>query len=107
MDIRYFFIKDRVESKEIHIAHCPTDQMIADYFTKPLQGHLFRRMRDYIMNIDPSDKYHSGHRSVLSVNNGGAVEMDHGSTNENSNAVTDCFDAAEGNGSHSWSFTKD
>jgi hypothetical protein len=41
------------------------------------------------------------------VNNGGAVEMDHGSTNENSNAVTDCFDAAEGNGSHSWSFTKD
>jgi hypothetical protein len=59
------------------------------------------------MNIDPSDKYHSGHRSVLSVNNGGAVEMDHGSTNENSNAVTDCFDAAEGNGSHSWSFTKD
>ena len=30
--------------------------MVADYFTKPLQGSLFRKFRDLIMNIDP-DKY--------------------------------------------------
>ena len=27
--------------------------MIADYFTKPLQGTLFRKFRDFIMNVDP------------------------------------------------------
>jgi hypothetical protein len=43
--------------------------MIADYFTKPLQGILFYKLRDYIMNIDPSSDYHSGHRSVLGIDN--------------------------------------
>jgi hypothetical protein len=66
MNIRYFFIKDQVEAREVAIHHCPTEDMLADYFTKPLQVMLFKRMRDYIMNIDPHNKYHSGHRSVLS-----------------------------------------
>ena len=39
--------------------------MIADYFTKPLQGKQFYKLRDQIMNLDPSSKYHSDHRSVL------------------------------------------
>jgi hypothetical protein len=41
MNIRYFFIKDRVQNKEVIIEHCPTSDMIADYFTKPLQGKQF------------------------------------------------------------------
>ena len=45
--------------------HCPTKEMLADYFTKPLQGLQFYKLRDQIMNIDPSSHYHSGHRSVL------------------------------------------
>jgi len=68
MNIRYFFVKDQVESKRVRIEHCPTADMIADYFTKPLQGAPFRKLRDLIMNLDPSSKYHSGnsdHRSVL------------------------------------------
>ena len=65
MNIRYFFIKDRVTNKEIRIEHCPTDKMLADFFTKPLQGKAFREHRDAIMNIDKSSKYHSSHRSVL------------------------------------------
>jgi hypothetical protein len=65
MEIRYFFIKDKVDTKEISIEYCPTNNMIADFFTKPLQGVLFKRLRDHIMNIDPHDKYHSDHRSVL------------------------------------------
>ena len=28
--------------------------MVADYFTKPLQGSLFRKFRDFIMNGEPS-----------------------------------------------------
>ena len=38
-----------------------------DYFTKPLQGCLFYKLRDIIMNVDPSSEYYSGHRSVLSM----------------------------------------
>jgi hypothetical protein len=41
INVRYFFIADRVKSKEIQIAYCPTGIMIADYFTKPLQGLIF------------------------------------------------------------------
>ena len=54
IDIRYFFVKDRVESGEVHIEHCPTLDMLADYFTKPLQGALLYKLRDLIMNIDPN-----------------------------------------------------
>ena len=39
--------------------------MRADFFTKPLQGMLFYRLRDLIMNIVPESPYHSSHRSVL------------------------------------------
>ena len=39
--------------------------MIADFFTKPLQGKQFYKICDQVMNIDPSSKYDSDHRSVL------------------------------------------
>ena len=35
------------------MTHCPTERMIADYFTKPLQGNLFTTLRDTIMGIIP------------------------------------------------------
>ena len=65
INIRYFSVKDHVDRGTIRIEHCPTKEMIADYFTKPLQGVQFYKLRDHIMNIDPSSPYHSGHRSVL------------------------------------------
>jgi hypothetical protein len=49
IDIRYFFIKDRVDSGEIDIVHCPTEMMVADFFTKPLQGALFKKLKSVIM----------------------------------------------------------
>ena len=39
--------------------------MVADFFTKPLQGRLFYQLRDLIMNIAPHSEYHSSRRSVL------------------------------------------
>jgi hypothetical protein len=73
IDIRYFFIKDRVDKQEVTIAYCATEKMLADYFTKPLQGRLFTRTRDIIMNrqdnITACDATLTGmpasHRSVL------------------------------------------
>ena len=38
IDMRYFFIKDRLESENIQVVYCPTEFMVADFFTKPLQG---------------------------------------------------------------------
>ena len=51
IDIRYFFVSDRVQKKEVSIKYCSTLNMIADYFTKPLQGALFRRFRDFILGL--------------------------------------------------------
>ena len=48
-DIRYFFVKDRVDKDEIIIEYCPTELMIADYFTKALQGKAFKKMWNVIM----------------------------------------------------------
>ena len=39
--------------------------MRADFFTKPLQGMLFCRLHDLIMNLAPENPHHSSHRSVL------------------------------------------
>jgi hypothetical protein len=45
INVRYFFIKDRIVSGEITVKHCPATEMLADHFTKPLQGAMFRRFR--------------------------------------------------------------
>jgi hypothetical protein len=66
MNIRYFFIADRVKAGDLRIEHCPTKDMIGDFFTKPLQGVQFYKLRDDIMNVDPRSAYPSAHRSVLS-----------------------------------------
>jgi hypothetical protein len=47
--VRYFFIKNRLDLEHIDVKHCPTKQMLADFFTKPLQGSLFRKFRDVFM----------------------------------------------------------
>ena len=49
-DIKYFYITDLIERKEVEIKYCPTDDMIADYMTKPLSGAKFHKFRKQIMN---------------------------------------------------------
>jgi hypothetical protein len=68
INIRYFFITDRIASKEVAIQYCPTKEMVADYFTKPLQGELFYKFRDQIMGLVPMDTIIGDHRSVLDNN---------------------------------------
>jgi hypothetical protein len=65
INIRYFFITDRIARKEVAIQYCPTKEMVADYFTKPLQGVLFYKFRDQIMGVVPMDTIIGAHRSVL------------------------------------------
>ena len=66
--IRYLFIADHISNKELRAEYCPTGYMVADFFTKPLQGALFRRLRDIILNIDSGPSTSTqfrDHRSVL------------------------------------------
>jgi hypothetical protein len=55
INIRYFFVTDRVAKGEVSVVWCPTGDMIADYATKPLQGALFRKFRDQIMGVVPAE----------------------------------------------------
>lgn len=51
--IGYFWLHDLILKKSIKLVYCPTEVMIADIMTKPLQGSLFRTMRDRIMGAVP------------------------------------------------------
>ena len=44
INVRYYFLKDYVNRNKIHIVHCPTEDMVGDYFTKPLQGSQFAKL---------------------------------------------------------------
>ena len=54
INMHYYLIKDRVETGDVVIKHCPTEEILGDHFTKPLQGALFSKSRSEIMNI-PDD----------------------------------------------------
>ncbi|CAJ1945847.1 unnamed protein product [Cylindrotheca closterium] len=49
INICYFFITDQFEKGNVKVEYCPTDDMIADFMTKPLQGEKFRKFRDLIL----------------------------------------------------------
>jgi hypothetical protein len=53
--VRYFFIKDQVLKRQIEIKYCPTEDMVADILTKPLQGADFIRLRAELLNW-PADE---------------------------------------------------
>ena len=47
--IRYFFVKQYLDNGDFELLHCPTELMIADILTKPLQGDLFLRLRSLLL----------------------------------------------------------
>ena len=50
ISIRYFFIKDRIDSKDIKIHYKKSEDMIADILTKPLDEKLFIKLRTLLLN---------------------------------------------------------
>ena len=64
MNIRYFYVTEQVKKKAVHVTHCPTEEMIGDFFTNPLEGSLFIRIRNYIMGSEEPG-YQALPRSVL------------------------------------------
>ena len=51
INIRYFFISDYLQQGLVNVEHLGTKEMIADYYTKPLQGEDFVKHRDHIMGL--------------------------------------------------------
>ncbi len=51
INVRYFFVKDCIERKELRIEFCGTDDMWADFYTKPLQGSKFKTFGNKILNL--------------------------------------------------------
>ena len=66
--IKYFYITDLINRNQITIEYCPTEDMIADYMTKPLVGTKFERFRNIIMNIlSKSASYLIGQQECVGV----------------------------------------
>ena len=47
--IKYFWVTDRIRDGKIAVEHCPTDQMIGNFMSKPVQGSLFKTFRGVLM----------------------------------------------------------
>jgi hypothetical protein len=47
--LRYYFVSDKIAKGEVELSYKPTDSMIADILTKPLQGAKFLQLRDQLM----------------------------------------------------------
>jgi hypothetical protein len=54
IDIRYHFIRDRIERKEVELKYVTTKSMVADIFTKALPRDSFTRLREVLGVIDTS-----------------------------------------------------
>ena len=51
--IRYYYVADCIAKGDLTIVWCPTQRMITDFLTKPLQGRIFIQFRDVLMGAVP------------------------------------------------------
>ena len=56
LNIRHFFVTDQVSKGNLRVECCPTDQMLADCFTKPTTGAKFWKLWKAIMNPNREDQ---------------------------------------------------
>nr|GAT46002.1 predicted protein [Mycena chlorophos] len=46
IDVRYHFIRDHIQAETLKLVYCPTTEMLADIFTKPLASFKFKPLRE-------------------------------------------------------------
>jgi hypothetical protein len=51
INIPYFFVTNQIQSKELTMEYCPTGEMVADMFIKPLQGSPFCKFHAAVLNL--------------------------------------------------------
>jgi hypothetical protein len=68
LNIKYFFVTDLINRIQFTVKYCPTDEMTADYMTKPLTGSKLKKYRSMIMNLPPDS-----HRMAQECVGGGNI----------------------------------
>jgi hypothetical protein len=48
-DIKFFYFTDLIKRNKMQVKYCPTNEMVADYMTKPLVGSKFIEFKNRIM----------------------------------------------------------
>ena len=56
---RHFYIRELVENQRVVVPFVSTHANMADFFTKPLSGKNFFRLRNTVMNVSPEDRAHA------------------------------------------------
>ena len=46
MDVRHFFIREKIEAKILDISYVPSESNLSDILTKPMNKSVFQRLRD-------------------------------------------------------------
>ena len=49
VSIKQFWSTDQIKAGRLKVKYCPTDKMLADFMSKPVQGSLFQKFRNAIM----------------------------------------------------------
>jgi len=64
--VKYFFVKQHVEAGDIKLVYLPTEEMIADFLTKPIQGAQHNKIRDKLVHcfISSNAKSYLAHSLV-------------------------------------------
>jgi hypothetical protein len=67
IDIHYFYFTDHAKRNPVSIEHCPTGITLAEYFTMPLQGSLFRVFRSVLLGKLPTSALDNGNHEELEL----------------------------------------
>ena len=55
--IKYFYANSLLQNRTITtVEYCPTEEMISDFLSKPLQGSLFRKHRNTLLGITEKEE---------------------------------------------------
>ena len=65
LNIRCFSVTDAVSKGKIKTDYCPIEQMLVDFFTKPLQGILLKKFRVVTLGHKPITSLHNHNDSTL------------------------------------------
>ena len=55
MDVRYQYVRERVQEGDLVLKHVRTDDQIADVLTKPLAGSKHKKFTDLMLNGLPTE----------------------------------------------------
>jgi hypothetical protein len=56
IDIRYYFVTNRIKRGDLRVEYCNTNDMIGDFLTSPVQGSKFHKFQTIVLNLASEDK---------------------------------------------------